>query len=130
MFYMRNRCGAWQSGGDATGGAIEFRLFFPKDFDPDLSSIQVVGSFQSELGGSDWDFAGGLPLVRRDTSDGTFWEVTTGALPAGFYQYKYLVTFPDGQARIVTDPCTRYGGTDSQNSAIVVGGSQRHENVP
>ncbi len=130
MFYMRNRCGAWQSGGDATGGAIEFRVFFPAGFDPEISSIRVAGNFQNRLGGNDWDFPGGLPLAQRVTNDGTFWEVTTGVLSKGFYEYKYLVTFPDGQARIVTDPCTRYGGRDSQNSAIVIGGSQRQQNVP
>jgi 1,4-alpha-glucan branching enzyme len=130
MFYMRNRCGAWQVGGDEKGGAIEFRLFFPAGFEPDIGTLRVAGNFQSKLGGTDWDFPGGLPLARRDTVDGTFWEVTTPALPAGFYEYKYLVTFPDGQARIVTDPCTRYGGQERQNSAIVIGGSQRQANVP
>lgn len=130
MFYMANRCGAWQAGGDENTGAIEFRLFFPKGFDPDISSIRVAGDFQNQLGGTDWDFSNGIPLVKRVTADGTFWEVTTGFVQKDFYQYKYLVTFPDGASRKVTDPCTRYGGSDSQNSAVVVGGSQPVPNFP
>lgn len=130
MLYMKNRCGAWQLGGDEERGAIEFRLFFPKGFDPDISSIRVAGDFQSQLGGTNWDFPQGLPLTPRTTPDGTFWEAQTGVLTKGFYQYKYLVTFPDGNWRKVTDPCTRYGGSDSQNSAVVVGGSQLAGNFP
>jgi pullulanase/glycogen debranching enzyme len=45
------------------------------------------------------------------------------ALPKGFYEYKYFVTFDNGEARWVSDPCTRYGGSNNQNAAIAVGGT-------
>lgn len=49
----------------------------------------------------------------------------TDVVPANFYEYKYLVTFADGRApRIVTDPCTRYGGISDQNAAVAIGGSR------
>jgi 1,4-alpha-glucan branching enzyme len=124
MFYMRQRCGAWQSGGDQNGGALEFRVFFPAGFDPEITEIRVAGDFQHALGGTDWDFPGGVLLTRRDIDEGTFYEVVTTQVPADFYEYKYFVRFTNGESRIVTDPCTRYGGTENQNAAVVIGGSQ------
>jgi hypothetical protein len=128
--YMEARCGAWQVGADPDGGAIEFRLFFPAGTDPHIATIRVGGTFQSKLGGTDWDFPGG-PAMTRDDSDGrgTFWTATTDTLPAGFYEYKYWVTFDDGSFRIISDPCARYGGFGDQNAAVVVGGSTPEENV-
>jgi pullulanase len=99
--------------------------------DPHISSIRVAGTFQNLLGTADWDFAGGLPM-DRDTSDprGDFWTARTGQmLPAGFYEYKYLVTFDNDDSRIVTDPCARYSGFSNQNSAVVIGGSQPADNT-
>jgi pullulanase len=131
MLYMQERCGAWQVGDDEDHGEIEFRLFFPAGFDPEIKAIQVAGSFQGTLGGVDWDFPGGLAMVQ-DTTDprGTFWTARTGApVPAGFYEYKYRVTFVDDSIRVVSDPCTRYGGLSHQNAAIVVGGSRPQDNI-
>lgn len=131
MSYMAEGCGAWQVGADPDRGAVRFRVFFPAGVDPHVVSIRVAGTFQSELGGTDWDFPSGLPLTE-DAGDprGTFWTGTTGQeLTTGFYEYKYLVTFDDGEARIVTDPCARYGGLSHANSGIVVGGSSPAENV-
>jgi 1,4-alpha-glucan branching enzyme len=54
---------------------------------------------------------------------------TPVALPKGFYQYKYLVTFANGTNRKVADPCTRYGGPADQNSGFVIGGSSPADNV-
>jgi pullulanase/glycogen debranching enzyme len=128
---MTEQCGAWQIGNDPLQGAIQFRLFLPVGADPHISSIRVAGTFQNLLGTADWDFAGGLPM-DRGTSDprGDFWTVRTGQmLPAGFYEYKYLVTFDNGDSRIVTDPCARYSGFSNQNSAVVVGGSQPADNT-
>jgi 1,4-alpha-glucan branching enzyme len=50
---------------------------------------------------------------------------TPKALPDGFYQYKFFVTFEDGTTRYVSDPCAKYGGSDqsNENSAFVVGGN-------
>ena len=48
---------------------------------------------------------------------------TKKPLADNFYQYKYVVTFENGEVRRVSDPCTKYGGSDDQeNSAFVVGG--------
>src|SRR6478752_5554031 len=130
MSYMAQGCGAWQIGADPGHGAVRFRVFLPTGADPHITSIRVAGSFQSQLGGADWDFAGGLALTRVDGDPaGTFWEATTADLAIGFYEYKYLVTFDNGEARIVTDPCARYGGLRDENSGVVVGGSSPAENL-
>lgn len=133
MFYMQNKLGAWQFGNDRDKGKVEFKLFFPKieGKDPQIASIRVAGDFQSQISANcDWDFAAGFALKRNDTSEGTFWSYSTSKeLTAGFYQYKYLVTFTNGETRIVPDPCTRYGGTDHQNAAFVIGGSRPEDNI-
>lgn len=131
MVFMDERCGAWQVGDDVGQGEVEFRIFFPAGADPHVAAIRVAGSFQNHLGGQDWDFGGGLPLniEVRNGPGGTFWSARTGAdLPAGFYEYKYLVEFDDGTSRKVTDPCARYGGLSDQNSGVVVGGSRPQDN--
>ncbi len=131
MFYMANKLGAWQVGSDPDKGKVEFKLFFPTGFDPKIASIRVAGSFQHKIPPNvDWDFPNGFALTPANTADGTFWSYTTQTeLEAGYYQYKYLVTFTDGAARIVSDPCARYGGIDSQNAAFVIGGSSPAQNV-
>jgi 1,4-alpha-glucan branching enzyme len=128
---MKNRLGAWQVGGDSDKGKVEFRLFFPPGVDPQIASIQVAGDFQKCLGlSADWDFPQGFPLARVDKPEGTFWSYCTNAeLASGFYQYKYLVRFTDGEAQIVSDPCARYGGTDHQNAGFVIGGSSPADNT-
>jgi pullulanase len=129
--YMTERCGAWQIGNDPDQGELEFRIFFPAAADPGVTSIRVAGDFQAELGGTNWDFPAGLSL-SRDISDprGDFWTARTGiALPAGFYEYKYLVEFEGTAPRKVTDPCARYGGLRDQNSGVVVGGTQPADNL-
>ena len=40
----------------------------------------------------------------------------------GFHEYKYAVDFDHGQTRIVSDPCTRHGGS--------IGGRLRAETLP
>ncbi len=126
MVFLDERCGAWQFGGDESGGGLEFRVFFPAGADPHVAAIRVSGDFQQILGGQNWDFTGGLPLTVQPGHDprGVFWSVRTQVeLPADFYQYKYQVDFEDGTSRKVTDPCARYGGLSDQNSGVVVGGS-------
>jgi hypothetical protein len=44
-------------------------------------------------------------------------------LNAAFYEYKYAVDFAS-ETRIVSDPCTRYGGFRDQNAGLAVGGSR------
>jgi pullulanase len=125
VFYMTRRCGAWQVGGDATQGAIEFRIFFPPGADPEVDGIAVVGTFQEALGGDAWDPAGALALAEDGTDPaGTFWTARSARVPAGFYEYSYLVTFGSGETRVVSDPCARYGGSTRQRAGVVIGGSQ------
>ena len=130
MLYMKERCGAFQVGTDRELGAIEFRVFLPSGPDPEIQSIRVAGEFQPHVGGKAWDFSTGpLLLPTRSDARGDFFAARTHApVPAGFYQYKYLVTFDDGTSRIVTDPCTRYGGYSHQNAGVVIGGSPPDEN--
>jgi pullulanase len=124
MQYMASRLGAWQVGDDLTQGAVEFNVFFPSGADPHIAELQVTGSFQSQLGGTDWDFTSAPQLTQHAHAEGSMWTYTTPkALPAGFYEYKYFVTFQNGERRWVSDPCTRYGGSNNQNAAIAVGGS-------
>lgn len=63
-------------------------------------------------------------MVREDHPKGSVWRFRTDVeLPADFYEYKFFVAFDDGTKRKVGDPCTRYGGVEHQNSALVIGGS-------
>jgi hypothetical protein len=61
---MQERCGAWQVGNDVAGGRVEFRVFFPTGPDPEIDAIRVAADFQQTLGGGNWDFARGLPLIQ------------------------------------------------------------------
>lgn len=148
--YMSEKFGAWPVGSDRQRDQAEFKLFFPdrtKDFtqyqaapedgrvvadygDPQIVSIQVAGTFQAHLGQKNWDFAAAPLLTREPHPKGWQWRYRTAvALPAGFYEYKYRVTFEDGTQRKVSDPCTRYGGRDHQNAGFVIGGRSRELGV-
>ncbi len=141
--YMTDRFGAWQVGSDRQRDQAEFKLFFPdraKDptqyeaapedgrvvsnyGDPQIASIQVAGTFQTHLGQKNWDFATSPAMVKEPHPQGWVWRYRTAVpLPAGFYEYKYFVTFKDGTQRKVSDPCARYGGRDHQNAGFVIGG--------
>src|SRR3954454_11208239 len=130
LFHVNERLGALQIDGDAESGRVQFRLFFPAGFDPQVVEIRVAGDFQALLGGTDWDFAGGPALTKTSQAEGDFWTLAVSAiLPAGFYEYKYQVIFTDGTVRKVTDPYARYSGSENQNSGFVIGGSRPSENV-
>ncbi len=139
MFYMKDRLGAWQVGDDPEKGRVQFRIFFPQGFDPEIQSIRVAGSFQNEISDSNnWDYQSGFSMEKTESNEGTLWTYTSEKeLRSQFYQYKYLVTFSDSTSRIVSDPCTRYGGIpdfndiqgkDIPNSGFVIGGSQPKDN--
>jgi 1,4-alpha-glucan branching enzyme len=139
MFYMEERLGAWQVGDDREKGAAEFKLFFPSGFDPQIRSIRVAGTFQKKVSNSsNWNYHSGLLLKKTVGEEGAIWICRTQKeLEAGFYQYKYLVEFADGTERIVSDPCTRYGGIpdpedkdgkEVANSGFVIGGSRPIDN--
>ncbi len=117
-------------------GQVTFKLFLPdnqveasqyvRGGDPRISEIRVAGSFQHLVGGTDWD-ADSAPLLTKTEHDkGWLWTTTLdSALPEGFYEYKYFVTFQNGTDRWVTDPCTKYGGAgDFENSGFAVGGNR------
>ena len=83
---------------------VEFKLFFPDNsIDPKqyvrgglphIKEIRVRGDFQSHLGGQDWAFDTALIMAKQAHPKG--WLYTSKidqALPEGFYQYKYFVTF-------------------------------------
>jgi pullulanase len=130
LFHITEQLGAVQVDGDSATGRVQFRLFFSAGFDPQIREIRAAGSFQGQLGGTDWDFQGGPLLARSNRPEGEFWTLTLEPpLTAGFYEYKYLVTFTDRSERKVTDPYARYSGSDHQNSGFVIGGSRPEENV-
>jgi pullulanase len=132
MVFMDRRCGSWQIGEHAEAAEVEFRVFFPAGADPHVTGIRAVGDFQTELGDTGWDPSGGIPLTVEPGDDplGTFWSARVPRpLPAGFYEYQYLVDFDQGSSRHVTDPCARYSGLSHRNSGFVVGGSSPAENT-
>jgi pullulanase len=120
-------------------GRVRFRVFVPdaaldpgqyrRGKVPAIATLQVFGDFQAALGSTSWTPDPAFTLARSQFTDpadgrakGWLYQLTTPPLPEGFYQYKLLVTFAGGAVRAVCDPCTRYGGAESQNSAFVVGG--------
>jgi 1,4-alpha-glucan branching enzyme len=118
------------------GGKVEFKLFLPdrtvdstqyvRGGEPHIQDVRIVGEFQKALGGTNWDTAS-APIMQKGTHpNGVLYTFKTPkALPDGFYQYKFFVTFEDGTTRYVSDPCAKYGGSDqsNENSAFVVGGN-------
>lgn len=87
----------------------------------------MAGDFQSKLGlgQANWDPVSAPTMSREAHSKGLVYRYKTPIeLPADFYQYKYVVTFKGGERRWVGDPCARYGGSENENSGVVVGGSR------
>lgn len=108
-----------------------FSVFFPgpnqysRGGDPKIKELKVVGTFQQPA----WSEATALRLEPRSFEGGTLYEAVTAPLPDGFYEYKYQVTFQNGDHRTVSDPCARYGGPRHENSGVVIGGSQPGDNI-
>jgi pullulanase len=125
---MYETFGAWVS-----GSSVEFRVFFPDSAVdpaqysngglPRIASIKATGTFQSALGQANWDFSAAPELVQQAHPKGMLYTCALPQLPDGFYQYKYFVTFENGTSRWCTDPCTKYGSSEMENSAFVVGGN-------
>jgi 1,4-alpha-glucan branching enzyme len=122
-----------QFGAVVTGSRVEFRLFFPDNtIDPTqyeagglpgITEIRVRGDFQSQIGGTDWDFGSAPVMVKNPHPNG--WLFTCAIdqdLPEGFYEYKYFVTFENETTRWCSDPCAKWGGGEQENSAFVIGG--------
>jgi pullulanase len=115
------------------GDQVTFRLFFP-DADRDASqyrrggpprirSIRAVGDFQAATGGAVWDIASAPAMAPLDHPSGVVWTAAVPGLPEGFYQYKYMVTFENGEVRWCPDPCSRHVGGDHENAGFVIGGA-------
>jgi hypothetical protein len=118
---------------------VRFRLFIPDNaLDPDqyqsgklpgIASVFVIGDFQTHLGSTNWTPDPAFELVKSQFTDpedgktkGWLYELTSGPLSDGFYQYKFHIIYTSGGTRVVVDPCTRYGGLNNQNSGFVIGG--------
>ena len=135
MKHMDEKLGSWQISGNSEGGKVQFRLFFPNEangLQHNIQSIRVCGDFQAALGQSKWDHNQAPEMKRSTHPEGEIWSWTTPKkLSEGFYQYKYYVTYndPAEAPRWVSDPCTRYGGENNMNAAVVVGGSQPSDNT-
>jgi len=124
---------------DQQAKTVTFRLFIPDgerapfQYEggglPRVKEIFAVGGFQDPVN-KRWDFANPVPLVPTDYIDpvdnllkGTVYSLTPEPLPDGFYEYKYLVRFDSAPERFITDPCSRYGGSENQNAGFVIGGN-------
>ncbi len=143
MDSQNRQFGAWRLDDQAQSSAVRFSIFIPDrskdpqqyeaardgvaDFgDPKVQGICVAGGFQASLGQQNWTPDPANSMQRIPHPSGWVWTYTTAAaLPAGFYEYKYIVSFENAEVRWVGDPCSRYGGQDvvNQNSGFVVGPS-------
>jgi len=124
---MFEECGSFD-----VGNKIEFKILFPggewvkRGGDPQIQSIKVYGDFQKP---TSWSPQDALPLTKKNTNQGVIYSCVTPELAEGFYQYKYLVHFNNGEVRIVGDPCARYSGSIHENAGVVVGGSTPQQNL-
>src|SRR5271157_443969 len=118
-------------------GTYGFRLFVPDNTkDPaqyvrggacKITEVRVVGDFQTHIkpAGGNWSYDNGLVMTELDHPSGRLFGYTLPPTFAdGYYEYKYVVKFKNGSVRWVGDPCTKYGGTQLNNSAFVVGGNR------
>ncbi len=118
---------------DGTNG---FRLFVPDNTrdptqytrggDCKITEVRVVGDFQQAVDPvrKNWSYDDGLVMIEQPHPHGRLFVYTLpAAFPDGYYQYKYVVRFKNGSVRWVGDPCTKYGGTQQNNSAFVKGGN-------
>jgi pullulanase len=120
-------------GAFVSGSSVEFRLFFPDSAVdptqysrgglPHIASIRVTGTFQSAFGQQNWDYNAAPELKKKKHPKGMLYTCKLPNLPDDFYQYKYYVSFTNGTTRWCTDPCTKYGSAEMENSAFVVGGN-------
>jgi pullulanase len=122
-------------GPNVDGNNVTFQLFFPDRAKdplqygrgglPKIKKLQVVGTFQVQLGQKNWDEKIAPEMTLNAHPKGWLYTFST-ILPDDFYEYKFFVTFEDGTKRSCNDPCTKYSGQDenSENSGFVVGGSK------
>lgn len=124
-----------QFGANVQNHDVTFQVFFPdaaKDPAqyirgglPRIKKIQVTGDFQAKINHNNWDVETAPEMVKEDHPQGWLYSYKA-TLPDGFYQYKYYVTFENGEKRWCNDPCTKYSGQDPrhENAAFVIGGNR------
>jgi 1,4-alpha-glucan branching enzyme len=122
-----------QFGSKVDGSSVEFRLFVPdnsidpKQYSrggaPRIKTLRVVGDFQSRVGGVDWDVTTGFHMAKQRHRGGWLFSHRLDNLAEGFHEYRYFVEYENGTTRWVSDPCSKYGGSDDENSGFVVGGN-------
>ncbi len=120
-------------GAIVTDNCVEFRVFFPDSTVdpsqyssggmPNITSIRVTGTFQVSIGQRNWDYIAAPELIKNQHPNGMLYTYLIPYLPDNYYQYKYFVSFQNGTTRWCTDPCTKYGSAEMENSAFVVGGN-------
>jgi pullulanase len=91
-----------------------------------IVDVRAIGDFQdiADPHATNWDAATGLGMTKTLHANGYLFTYRFPApLPEGYYQYQYVVRFEDTAARIIGDPCTKYGGDSKDRSAFVVGGT-------
>lgn len=114
--------------------SVTFKLFFPDNTVdahqyqrgglPNIKQLRVTGTFQSESGGVNWDYTRAPVLERMPHTNGWLYTYEIPHLPDGFYEYKYFVQFNNGTTRWCSDPCSKYGGFENENSGFVIGGTK------
>ncbi len=109
--------------------AVEFRLFLPdatqyvNGGSAEIRLIQVTGDFQTQLGGTAWDYLTAPDMQVSQQEGGNLYTFRIPHLANGFYQYKYFVTYTNGTTRWCGDPCSKYVATEHENAAFVIGGN-------
>ena len=121
-------------GAVVTGNTITFRVFFPDNtIDPaqyqrgglpKIVTLRVAGNFQQALGGSNWDFVHAPELIKQQHLHGWLYTLEITGLPQGFYEYKYFIGFENGTTRWCSDPCSKYGGFENENSGFIIGNTK------
>ncbi|HEX9942696.1 MAG TPA: alpha-amylase family glycosyl hydrolase [Thermoanaerobaculia bacterium] len=116
------------------GSSVEFRVFFPdaavdgaqyvRGGTPHIKTLKVAGDFQARTGGTAWDVGNAPVLAREEHPKGWLYKHRLDEIADGFYQYKYFVEFENGTSRWCGDPCSKYGGSEHENAAFVVGGNR------
>lgn len=79
------------AGGSATGVGYAYTDLTEYFASASVTSMRLVGNFQSENGGTDWtptDAVGGIDMVASVTPG--IYEATVTGLPGGSYEYKML----------------------------------------
>jgi pullulanase/glycogen debranching enzyme len=123
-----------QFGAVVHGSRVTFKLFVPdnqvdptqyvRGGSPRIKHVHVRGDFQSQLGDQDWELERAPVMLKSAHPNGWLYSCSIEReLTAGFYQYKYFITFENETTRWCSDPCTKYGGGEEENSGFVVGGN-------